>query len=200
VATEHKCVLESARLLKAEGFDVTFLGVGGDGLIDPGELDALLAKRPDTAVVSVMYVNNEIGVIQPIPEVGAICAKHGVQFHTDAAQAVGKLPLDLHAAGAGLASISGHKMSVPEPAPLLGSSVFPSVRLSDHHRPRLTALPQVRPQGRWRALRVAPAPRAHRADPVRRRAGARAPVRHAVPGAGRGPRRRGRARRRGDGA
>ena len=89
--TEHKCVLDSCRHLQQEGFDVTYLPVKADGLVD---LEALRgAIRDDTALVSVMAVNNEIGVIQPLAEIGRLCRERGVFFHTDAAQAVGKIPL-----------------------------------------------------------------------------------------------------------
>lgn len=110
--TEHKCVLASARQLAGEGWDVTFLPVDNDGLIDLEELEA--AIRPDTAIVSVMWVNNEIGVIQPIEEIGEICKKHKVIFHTDAAQAAGKVPIDVTKMNIGLMSLSGHKIYGPK--------------------------------------------------------------------------------------
>jgi len=110
--TEHKCVLASSRQLQTEGFDVTYLPVRSDGLIDLEELDR--AIRPDTAIVSIMFVNNEIGVLQPIEEIGRICKKHGVIFHTDAAQAVGKVDIDVEKMNIGLMSISGHKMYGPK--------------------------------------------------------------------------------------
>ncbi|KAK9324782.1 pyridoxal phosphate-dependent transferase [Lipomyces orientalis] len=110
--TEHKCVLDSCRHLQDEGFDVTYLPVQSNGLIDLAQLEAEI--RPDTALVSVMTVNNEIGVIQPIEEIGKICRKHKVFFHTDAAQAVGKIPLDVNKANVDLMSISGHKIYGPK--------------------------------------------------------------------------------------
>ena len=109
--TEHKCVLEAARHLEHEGFRVTYLPVGANGLID---LDTLRdAITENTVMVSVMAVNNEIGVIQPIGEIGAICRERGAFFHTDAAQAVGKIPLDVDAMHIDLMSISGHKIYGP---------------------------------------------------------------------------------------
>jgi len=110
--TEHKCVLDSCRKLQEEGFEVTYLGVQQNGVLDLQELEA--AIRPDTSLISVMTVNNETGVIQPIKEIGAIIRKHrGVYFHTDAAQAVGKIPLDVNEMNIDLMSISGHKIYGP---------------------------------------------------------------------------------------
>ncbi|KAL6429733.1 hypothetical protein ACFW04_007558 [Cataglyphis niger] len=110
--TEHKCVLDSCRALEAEGFDVTYISVNSNGLIDLNELEA--AIRPSTALVSIMTVNNEIGVRQPIEEIGVICRKKKVFFHTDAAQAVGKIPVDVNAMNIDLMSISGHKLYGPK--------------------------------------------------------------------------------------
>lgn len=110
--TEHKCVLDSCRAMEAEGFDVTYLPVDRGGLVDVKQLED--AIRPDTALVSVMTVNNEIGVTQPIAEIGAVCRKHKVFFHTDAAQAVGKIPVDVNEMMVDLMSISGHKIYGPK--------------------------------------------------------------------------------------
>ncbi|KAF2452925.1 pyridoxal phosphate-dependent transferase [Lineolata rhizophorae] len=110
--TEHKCVLDSARHLQDEGFDVTYLPVQSNGLISMEELEA--AIRPDTAIVSIMTVNNEIGVVQPIEEIGKLCRSKKVFFHTDAAQAVGKIPLDVNKMNIDLMSISGHKIYGPK--------------------------------------------------------------------------------------
>jgi len=110
--TEHKCVLDSCRSIQQEGFEVTYLPVKPDGLIDLAELEA--AIRPDTALVSIMYVNNEIGVIQPVDAIGAICRKNKVFFHCDAAQAVGKLPVDVNKMNCDLMSISAHKLYGPK--------------------------------------------------------------------------------------
>lgn len=109
--TEHKCILDSCRYLQDEGFEVTYLPVLSSGLIDMKQLEA--AIRPDTALVSIMAVNNEIGVIQPIAEIGALCRSNKVFFHTDAAQAVGKIPIDVNADKIDVMSISGHKLYGP---------------------------------------------------------------------------------------
>lgn len=108
--TEHKCVLASCRHLEERGYEVTYLPVQSDGLISLDELEK--AIRPDTVLVSVMAVNNEIGVIQPIEEIGKLCRTKGVYFHTDAAQAIGKIPLNV--ANIDLMSISGHKIYGPK--------------------------------------------------------------------------------------
>ena len=112
VATEHKCVLESARDLEAEGVSVTYLPVDGAGMIDLDQLRDAIGPR--TALVSVMAANNEIGVIQPMAEIGAICRDAGCLFHTDAAQAVGKIPLDVRAMNIDLTSITAHKVYGPK--------------------------------------------------------------------------------------
>jgi cysteine desulfurase len=127
VATEHKCVLDSARHLEMEGFEVTYLPVQKNGLID---LDALKAAIKDTTVlVSVMAVNNEIGVIQPLAEIGKLCREKGVFFHTDAAQAFGKIPLDVEAMNIDLMSISGHKIYAPKGIGALYVRRRPRIRL-----------------------------------------------------------------------
>ncbi|KAK3608075.1 hypothetical protein CHS0354_031063 [Potamilus streckersoni] len=110
--TEHKCVLDSCRALEAEGFDVTYLPVQKNGIINMKELES--AIRPDTVMVSIMTVNNEIGVKQPIAEIGALCQAKKVFFHTDAAQAVGKIPLNVNEMNIDLMSISGHKLYGPK--------------------------------------------------------------------------------------
>ncbi|XP_078411010.1 cysteine desulfurase [Cetorhinus maximus] len=110
--TEHKCVLDSCRMLETEGFKVTYLPVKTSGLIDLKELEE--AIRPDTSLVSIMSVNNEIGVKQPIDEIGRMCQANKVFFHTDAAQAVGKIPLDVNKMKIDLMSISGHKIYGPK--------------------------------------------------------------------------------------
>ncbi|XP_070601025.1 cysteine desulfurase [Erythrolamprus reginae] len=110
--TEHKCVLDSCRALEAEGFRVTYLPVKRNGLIDIEELKNAIG--PDTSLVSIMTVNNEIGVKQPISDIGDICSSNKVFFHTDAAQAVGKIPLEVNDMKIDLMSISGHKIYGPK--------------------------------------------------------------------------------------
>jgi cysteine desulfurase len=127
VVTEHKCVLDSARHLEQEGFSVTYLPVAQSGLIDLEQLAAAITDK--TALVSVMAINNEIGVIQPLAEIGALCRSRGVLFHTDAAQAFGKIPLDVEAMQIDLMSISGHKTYAPKGIGALYVRRRPRVRL-----------------------------------------------------------------------
>ena len=112
VATEHRAVLDPCAYLETLGFEVTYLGVQPDGLIDLTELKA--AIREDTILVSVMAANNEIGVLQPLAEIGAICHERGVLFHTDAAQAIAKIPLDVAAMNIDLMSLTAHKIYGPK--------------------------------------------------------------------------------------
>jgi cysteine desulfurase len=125
--TEHKCVLDTCRHLEQQGFEVTYLPVQKNGLID---LEALRAAVTDkTVVVSVMAVNNEIGVIQPLAEIGKICREKKAFFHTDAAQAAGKIALDVEAMNIDLMSISGHKIYGPKGIGALYVRRKPRVRL-----------------------------------------------------------------------
>ncbi|KAK5453636.1 cysteine desulfurase [Exophiala xenobiotica] len=110
--TEHKCVLDSCRHLQDEGFEVTYLPVDSSGLVDLKQLEE--AIRPETALVSIMTVNNEIGVIQPMKEIGQLCRSKKVYFHTDGAQAVGKIPIDVNEWNVDLMSISSHKIYGPK--------------------------------------------------------------------------------------
>ncbi len=105
---EHHAVLHTCAALEKEGFEVTYLPVSDRGLITAEQVQAVL--REDTALVSVMYANNEIGTVQPIPQIGAVCKKHGVLFHTDAVQAVGNVPIHVVEQNIDLLSLSGHKI------------------------------------------------------------------------------------------
>ncbi len=141
VTTEHKCVLDTCRHLEQEGFRITYLPVKTNGLVDLAELDAAITDK--TVVVSVMGVNNEIGVIQPLAEIGALCRKKGAFFHTDCAQAVGKIPLDVNAMNIDLMSISGHKIYGPKG---IGA-------LYVRRRPRIRLIPMINGGGQERGMR-----------------------------------------------
>ncbi|MBI5165955.1 MAG: IscS subfamily cysteine desulfurase [Magnetospirillum sp.] len=141
VVTEHKCVLDTCRHLEQEGFRVTYLPVGTNGLVDLAQLDEAITDK--TAVVSVMAVNNEIGVIQPLAAIGALYRKKGAFFHTDCAQAVGKIPLDVNAMNIDLMSISGHKIYGPKG---IGA-------LYVRRRPRVRLVPMINGGGQERGMR-----------------------------------------------
>jgi len=141
LTTEHKCVLESCAQLEREGFRVTYLPIERDGLVSLEGLAAVLSER--TLLVSVMAAHNEIGVIQPLAEIGALCRSRGVLFHSDAAQAFGKIALDVEAMQIDLLSISGHKVYGPK-----GVGV-----LYVRRRPRVRLLPLIDGGGQERGLR-----------------------------------------------
>jgi len=141
VVTEHKCVLDTCRHLEQEGFRVTYLPVQSNGLIDLAALEAVVDDK--TVIVSVMAVNNEIGVIQPLKEIGEICRKKGAFFHTDCAQAVGKIALDVNALNIDLMSISGHKIYGPKG---IGA-------LYVRRRPRVRLVPLITGGGQERGMR-----------------------------------------------
>jgi cysteine desulfurase len=142
VTTEHKAVIDSCHALEAKGWTVTYLGVDTDGRIRLEELEA--AIREDTVLVSVMFGNNEVGVIQPIAEIGAICKARGVVFHCDAVQGLGRIPFDVTEMNVDLVSISAHKMYGPKGIGAL------YVRRG---RPRLRLSPQIDGGGHERGMR-----------------------------------------------
>lgn len=111
-AFEHHAVLHTCDALKKEGFEITLLDVHSDGLVRPEELEA--AIKDTTALVSIMYANNEIGTIQPIEELGAVCRRYGVLFHTDAVQAMGNVPIDVKKQNIDLLSMTAHKLHGPK--------------------------------------------------------------------------------------
>ena len=140
--TEHKAVLDACKYLERQGWDVTYLAVGDDGRIS---LDALRdAMRDDTVLVSIMFANNETGVLQPVAEIGALCHERGILFHCDAVQAFGKVEIDVQAMNIDLMSISGHKVYGPKGVGAL------YVR---RRRPRVRITPQIHGGGHERGNR-----------------------------------------------
>ncbi|MFW9258479.1 cysteine desulfurase family protein [Nostoc sp. CALU 546] len=142
VATEHNAVIDPCNYLKSLGFEITILPVQKDGLIDLTELKK--AFRPETILVSVMAANNEIGVLQPLAEIGEMCHEHDIIFHTDAAQAIGKIPLDVQAMKIDLMSLTAHKVYGPKGIGAL------YVRRRD---PRVKLAPQQHGGGHERGMR-----------------------------------------------
>jgi cysteine desulfurase len=142
-AIEHPAVLEPCRTLEREGFDVTRVGVSPEGLVDPA--DVVAALRPDTVLVSLIAANNEVGTIQPVAEVGAVCRERGILFHSDAVQAVGRIPVNVDAWKVDVMSLSAHKMYGPKGVGAL--------YLRKDRRPRVRPQPQAEGGGQEKGLR-----------------------------------------------
>ena len=172
VKTEHKATLDTMRELEREGYEVTYLDVDPDGLVPVAKFEAAL--RPDTIVASVMFVNNEIGVIQDIPAMGEICRRRGIVFHVDSAQATGKVPIDLAALKVDLMSFSAHKTYGPKGVGALFVRRKPRVRIEaqmhggGHERGmRSGTLPTHQIVGMGEAFRIAKAEMATENERIR---------------------------------
>ncbi|NJM95428.1 MAG: cysteine desulfurase, partial [Acaryochloridaceae cyanobacterium CSU_5_19] len=142
VQTEHPAVLEPCRYLEKLGFEVTYLTVDSHGLVNLADLAAAL--RPETILVSIMAANNEIGVLQPLAEIGQLCRQQGVLLHTDAAQALGKIPLDVEQMNIDLLSMTAHKVYGPKG---IGALYL------RRQKPRVQLAPQIHGGGQERNLR-----------------------------------------------
>src|SRR5512138_2943486 len=173
VKTEHKATLDTMRELEREGYEVSYLDVAPDGLLDLARFEAAL--RPDTTVVSVMLVNNEIGVVQDVAAIGEICRKRGIVFHVDSAQATGKVPIDLARLKVDLMSFSAHKTYGPKGVGALYVRRKPRVRIEaqmhggGHERGmRSGTLPTHQIVGMGEAFRLAKAEMATDNERIRR--------------------------------
>jgi cysteine desulfurase len=135
-AIEHPSVLEVCRYLEKEGFSVTYVGVDGYGMTDPAEIEA--AITPQTILITIMHSNNEVGTIQPVGKIAAIASRHGILFHTDAAQSIGKIPVDMQEFGVDLLSVAGHKFYAPKGIGALyirsGVEIEKLIHGADHER------------------------------------------------------------------
>jgi cysteine desulfurase len=188
-AVEHPAVLAPLRVLEARGWSLTVLPVDGRGRVDPADLAR--AVRPDTVLVSVMHANNEVGTIEPIAEISGICREHGAWLHTDAAQTVGKIPVDVDALGVDLLTVAGHKFHGPKGVGALyvrrGRDVPPLIHGAGHERGRRAGTENVLAiVGLGEAARLARARLADGADAMRairaRRDRLRARLESALPG------------------
>ncbi|MHB8256337.1 MAG: IscS subfamily cysteine desulfurase [Acidiferrobacterales bacterium] len=170
--TEHKAVLDTCRQLEREGYEVTYLDPEPNGLLDLAKLEA--AIRPDTTVVSVMHVNNEIGVVQDIAAIGKLCRSRGIVFHSDAAQSAGKVPIDVNAMSVDLMALSAHKVYGPKGIGALYVRRKPRIRIEaqmhggGHERGmRSGTLPTHQVVGMGEAFRIAKAEMASETQRIR---------------------------------